>query len=65
VVKSGSERWQEVLVPTISDPKTSYADLHERCRKRWARKRDEIEQEIAARQAIVRRTSEEALHDWE
>jgi energy-coupling factor transporter ATP-binding protein EcfA2 len=65
VVKSGSERWQEVLVPTVSDPKTSYANLYERCRKRWARKRDEIEREIAARQTVVARSSEEALHDWE
>ncbi|MGD1156525.1 MAG: DUF87 domain-containing protein [Terriglobia bacterium] len=65
VVKSGSERWREVLVPTISDLKTSYADLYERCRRRWARKRDEIEKEIAARQAIVGRNGRELLNDWE
>jgi hypothetical protein len=65
VVKSGSERWQEVQVPTIHDPKADYADLYDRCRRRWARRRDEIEQEIAARQAIARRTGEEALRDWE
>jgi hypothetical protein len=65
VVKSGSERWQEIEVPTIHDPTTDYADLYDRCRKRWGRKHEEIEREIAARQAIARRTREEALRDWE
>jgi energy-coupling factor transporter ATP-binding protein EcfA2 len=65
VVKSGGERWQEVLVPTINDPKTDYADLYDRSRKRWARRRDEIEQEISARQGIAQRTKEEALREWE
>jgi hypothetical protein len=65
VVKSGSDRWQEVQVPTIHEPKTDYADLYDRCRKRWARKRNEIEQEIAARQAIARRAGSEVLRDWE
>jgi hypothetical protein len=65
VVKSGSERWKEVLVPAVHDPQASYQNLYERCRRRWGRKRDEVEQEIAARQAIVGRSREEALHDWE
>jgi hypothetical protein len=65
VVKTGSERWQEVQVPIVNEPKTDYADLYDRSRKRWARKRTEIEKEIAERQAIIRHTGEEALRDWE
>jgi hypothetical protein len=65
VVKSGGDHWQEVQVPTIHHPKTDYANLYDRSRKRWGRKRGEIEQEIAARQAIARRTGEEALREWE
>jgi hypothetical protein len=65
VVKSGGGRWQEIQVPTINEPKIDYADLYDRSRKRWARRRDEIEREIGVRQAIARRTKEEALRDWE
>ena len=65
VVKSGHERWREALVQTVDEPKVDWTDLYERCRKRWARKRTEIESEIAKRQATVTRSSKEALHDWE
>lgn len=65
VAKVGHERWHEVLVPTLKDPKSSYASLYDRCRARWARKRDEIEKKIAARQAIVGRSGKELLNDWE
>lgn len=65
VVKSGSERWQEVVVPPINEPKTDFADLYDRCRNRWARKREEVEREIVARQTIARRNREEALREWE
>ena len=65
VVKSGHERWQEALVPSVDEPKVDFTDLYERCRARWARKRTEIEEEIARRQAVVSRTSKEALNDWE
>ncbi len=65
VVKTGHERWQEALVPSVDEPKVDFTDLYERCRMRWARKRTEIEEEIARRQAVVSRTSKDALHDWE
>ena len=65
VVKTGSVRWQEIQVPTIHDPKADYTDLYDRSRKRWTRKRNEIEREIAVRQTIARRTGEEALREWE
>ena len=65
VLKTGSERWQEVVAPTLQDFKVSYEGLYERSRKRWARKRGEIEQEIASGQAVVGRSTREALHDWD
>ncbi len=65
VVKSGHERWREVIVPTVDEPKVDWTDLCDRCRKRWARKRAEIEAEIAQRQAFVMRSDKEALDGWE
>jgi hypothetical protein len=65
VVKSGHERWQHAVVPTMNDPKADYADLYERCRVRWTRKRSEIETEIAKRQAAIGRTSNEVLDGWD
>jgi type IV secretion system coupling TraD/TrwB family protein len=65
VVKSGHERWREVLVPEVHEPKVDPSDLYERCRARWASKRSEIEAEIGRRQAVAGRSGSEALHDWE
>jgi energy-coupling factor transporter ATP-binding protein EcfA2 len=65
VVKTGHERWQEAVVPTLSEPKVDSSDLYDRCRARWARKRSEIEEEISRRQAGVVRSTSEALNDWE
>jgi len=67
VVKSGHERWQEVLVPHVGEPKASAAahDLYERSRARWARRRAEIEQAIAKRQGEANQGTREALDDWE
>lgn len=65
VVKTGHERWREALVPQVHEPKVDPTDLYNRCRARWARKRTEIEDEIARRQAIVTRSTHEALNDWE
>jgi len=65
VVKTGHERWQEAVVPTVSEPNIDFSDLYNRSRARWARKRTEIEQEIAKRQEIINRSSSEALHEWE
>ena len=64
VVKSGHERWQEVLVPTVHTPKVSYADLYDRCRTRWARRRSAIEEQITARQAQLTSNTDEALREW-
>jgi hypothetical protein len=65
VIKTSFERWGEGVVPTLTEPKIDFSDLYQRCRARWARKRSEVEQEIARRQAVVNRNSNEVLHDWE
>jgi hypothetical protein len=65
VVKSGSHRHQEVLVPNVAEPDADYSDLYNRCRARWARKRTEIEAEIRQRHQTANRRSEEVLNDWE
>jgi hypothetical protein len=65
VVKTGHERWQEGLVPTVANPKVDTTDLYNRSRERWARRRSEIEREIEQRQAGIGRTANEALNDWE
>ncbi len=65
VVKSGSHRHQEVLVPNVAESAADYADLYNRCRARWARRRTDIEAEIRQRHQQANRRSEEALNDWE
>jgi energy-coupling factor transporter ATP-binding protein EcfA2 len=65
VVKTGHERWQQARVATVTEAKVDAADLHDRCRARWARKRSEIEEEIRERQAVVGRSTKEALNEWE
>jgi hypothetical protein len=65
IAKSGHERWQEAVVPTLHEPKSDPADLLARSRARWARNREDIEEEIRQRQAILGGSSKEALHDWE
>jgi hypothetical protein len=65
VVKSGSRRPQEVLVPHVAEPLADYTDLYYRCRARWARRRAEIEVEIRQRHAQTSRNTNEVLDDWE
>ena len=65
VVKSGSLRPQEVLVPNVADSDADYTDLYNRCRARWARRRTDIEAEIRARHQTANRRTEEALDGWE
>lgn len=65
VVKSGSRRSQEVLVPTVAQPEADYTDLYNRCRTRWARRRTDIEAEIRQRHQQANRRTEEVLNDWE
>ncbi len=65
VVKSGSLRHQEVLVPNVVESDADYSDLYNRCRVRWARRRTGIEAEIRQRHQVANRTTEEELNDWE
>jgi hypothetical protein len=65
VVKTGSERWREGVVPKIAEPKADWTDLYNRCRARWARKRSDVEAEIVRRQATVTQSTKEALDEWE
>lgn len=65
VVKSGSLRPQEVLIPNVAEPGADYADLYNRCRARWARRRTEVEAEIRQRHEQATRATEEVLDDWE
>jgi hypothetical protein len=65
VVKSGSHRPQEVLVPNVADSEADYTDLYNRCRRRWARRRTDIEAEIRQRHQQATRRTEEVLDAWE
>ena len=65
VVKSGSHRPHEVLVPSVAEPQADYTDLYNRCRARWARRRTEIEAQIRDRHRQASRRPEEQIHDWE
>jgi hypothetical protein len=65
VTKTGYERWCEGVVPTIAEPKIDFSDLYQRSRTRWARKRIEVEQEIARRQEVINQSNNQLLHAWE
>lgn len=65
VVKSGSHRYREVLVPTVAVPDDDYADLYSRCRSRWARRRADVETEIRQRSQQARRSAGEVLDGWD
>lgn len=64
IVKTGSARWQEGVVPALAEAKADATDLYNRCRARWARERSDIEAEIAKRQLAVTRCTKEALDEW-
>jgi hypothetical protein len=65
VVKSGSDRWVEVCVPLVQDPKVDYTDLVNRSRYARGRVRAHIERDIAKRQELLRHKPDEVLNDWE
>ena len=65
VVKSGSHRQQEALVPNVAEADADATDLYNRCRAKWARRRTNIEAEIRQRHRQANRTTEEELNDWE
>src|SRR5205807_6714336 len=65
ILKSGADRWAEVLIPAVHEPRADYTDLLTRSRSRWARVRTEIERDIEKRQSVVPRDSKETLDGWE
>jgi hypothetical protein len=65
IVKSSSDRWTEIVVPTVIEPKVDYTDLVSRTRYMRSRVRAHIERDIAERQKRYTQTTSEALHDWE
>jgi hypothetical protein len=65
ILKSGSDHWVEGCVPKVEDSRTSFADLLNRSRVRYARPRPAIEREITERRGSLTAKPEEALHDWD
>jgi hypothetical protein len=63
VVKSGHHDWQHGRVPTVDDIHADSTALYERCRRRWARPRTQVEADIQRRQHTARPT--EVLDAWE
>lgn len=59
IVKTGSDSWQEIAVPTIRVPEVDYTDTLNRSRLTRGRARVVIERAIAKRQADVLHTREE------
>jgi hypothetical protein len=64
IVKSSSDRWTEIAVPTVLEPKVDYTDLVSRTRYVRSRVRVHIERDIAERQKRYTQTDSEALHGW-
>jgi hypothetical protein len=68
VLKTGSERWQEVLVGEVAEVHADFSDLYRRTRTRWTRRRTAIEEQIASRVrpfAARNRAAAGGLDDWE
>jgi hypothetical protein len=65
IVKSGSERWGEVSIPTVRNPNVDFTDLLNRTRYTRGRVRAHVERDIAKRQELIARSSDEVLHEWE
>ena len=65
IVKSGSQRWTEIRVPTLEYSKVDYTDLLNRARYQRGRVRAHIERDIAKRHAELLREPKEALNEWE
>jgi hypothetical protein len=63
VVKTGHHEWQHGRVPPVEEIRTDPTDLYNRCRRRWARPRAQVEAEIRQRQHVARPT--EVLDGWE
>jgi energy-coupling factor transporter ATP-binding protein EcfA2 len=64
VVKTGSDRWMEVCVPTVHDPKVDYTDLLNRSRYLRGRVRAHIDQDIRKRHERAHQKTDDVLNAW-
>lgn len=64
IIKSGSDRYKEVLIREVRQPQANYSDLYLRCQKRWGRLRTEVEAEIQSRVRERSSATREALDEW-
>jgi energy-coupling factor transporter ATP-binding protein EcfA2 len=64
VMKSGPERWIEVLVPPVRAPKVDCTDLLNRSRYARGRVRAHIERDIAKRHELAHRKTDDILNAW-
>ncbi len=65
IVKTGSDRHEEILVPSVGTPPVDPSDLVNRARYSRAKPRVRIEREIAERQAKLMKKTDEVLREWE
>jgi hypothetical protein len=65
IVKSASDRWTELEVPTVREAKVDYTDLLNRSRYTRGRVRAHIDRDIAKRQEGITHSADEVLHEWE
>ncbi|MDE3073846.1 MAG: ATP-binding protein [Chloroflexota bacterium] len=65
IVKGGSDRPEEIAVPTVSEPQVDYTDLLNRSRLNRGRARAVIERAIAKRQVQFRHSANEVIRDWD
>lgn len=65
VFKTGRHGPFVAEVPEVRESSGGHSDLYERCRRRWARRRADIETAITERSALARQTQSEVLDDWE
>jgi hypothetical protein len=65
IVKTGSDRSQELRVPSVREPAVDPTDLVNRSRLSRGKVRAHIERDIAARQATFTQKTDEVLHGWE
>lgn len=66
IVKSADQRWQEVVVPNVTQPRADAAGFYNRVMQRWAKPRAEVEQEIRNRHEQFSQTSKSSnLETWE
>jgi hypothetical protein len=64
IVKTGPERWTEVLVPAVRAVNADYTDLLNRSRYVRGRVRAHIERDISKRHELAHRKTDDILHAW-